>query len=436
MQNKINPWAHRFADLLNKERIKELATVRVSPLEDLYSLPIELACAKLESLLDQTFYPTNQCVDILARLIGAADAHYRLTYSDIENFLMGIYDEDVPLKQFELPICLTGLAGIGKTSLLKAFLRVMGCEQYIELNQFHSPFVMATPKLITIGPRKSVNDLMKALTNSDAKNLNYVARFQSYRDSIPFIIADEFQFATSSSTANTIISQMLLSLCYVGVPWMFCANFSLLNKLQRRPVEEVERLLSNPIVLRPDSYNSECWMNTLGFQKEVAPEIIKIDAESDAKRIYIMTAGRKRATRRLICEAFRIVYPSKGLIDMPALERAYKSYEFSSYRKDSEIILNQMILNHPHKGRADLWCSLPMPKDAATQFFEDARAHRNDLVAEMELKSALTGPERKAAKEIQSNFKKNKNNVVTLGQNNKLNSQELINNAKKFRDSL
>jgi hypothetical protein len=251
-------------------------------------------------------------------------------------------------------------------------------------------------------------DILKDLAGPDSKTKGLIEQCKklTFRDGIPFLIADEFQFATGSSTANTKVTQMLLSLTYLGIPWCYNANYSLVDRLMKRPEEDRQRLLTDWEILLPDPPESDDWQQTLKSQKDVAPEIFRFDPKEDARAIYSYVAGRKRALRDLMILAFRQEHPRRGVVDIAAIKRAYHSREYGGYRQETEILITQAIVNKPDKNRKDLWCPLPLPPKATEVFAKFASDQRNEKVADEELKASLTEAERKAVQEIQRSIKK------------------------------
>lgn len=404
-----NPWAVRYKSLLDKDVIKKRAIVTVPALICLRDVPTELACIQLENALNTVFYPTTQCVNILHRFVGIAHAHCVTKYSDGKAFLAGVYAKESPLIESFPAILLTGLAGIGKTQLMKAFRRIQVEDSQVKVDEEHSPFPLKGPWCVTIHARSNPMDILKALAQADASSTALVDKCKKlvFRDGIPFLIADEFQFVTGSS-ANTQVTQMLLLLTYVGIPCCYNANFSLVGRLLKRPEEDRQRLLSDLEILLPDPPSSDDWQQTLKIQKEAAPEILTFDPIKDAADIHAYTAGRKRATVKLLVLALRNEHP-RGVVDMAAIRRAYHSPGYASYREDAEILATQAIQNKPDKKRKDLWCPLPLPPDTAAVFLKSANERRDERVADAEIRASLNGDERKALEEIQRDIKKTKN---------------------------
>lgn len=435
-----NPWAARYASLLDREMLKQRAIVTVPSIEGLQSMPIETACKTLERGLKTVFYPTNQCLDILYRFVGMAHAHCLEKYPSPKDFLAGIYAEEAPLQEFSPPICFTGLPGTGKTKILKALNRILDFETHLTFDD-HSPFRLRGPWYVTVKAKNTPNDIFRSLVhvNGSLADLIKKSRRNAYRDGVSFLFADEFQFATGSGQANTRVSQMLLSLAYLGLPFIFAANFSLCYRLLKRPKEERDRLLSKVIVLLPDHPESDDWLDTLRALQAVAPEILVFEVEKDAADLHRWSAGLKRALVELIMIAFRDVHPRGGKIDRSALKRAYESMDFAQHRNDVEILATQAIQNRPGTKSKDLWCPFPLPKETAESFTELAKGQRDQKFAEAELEASMNAEERKALQAFEKTQKKGEKTggtVTPIKRKPVPTAEDLKNNANWFKDLL
>lgn len=379
-----NPWAARFEPLLDRDTIKERATVVVPSLQGLRDMTTEHACKQLENALKTVFYPTSQCVEILHRFVDIAYAHCLITYPNNKAFIQGAYSEHPPLPKFAFPILLTGLAGTGKSELMTALNRIQIEEQSIIVDPDHGPFALKSAWQLTVDVRNTSKAILSSLVSSDGnvKDLRVLCKRNAFRDGVPSLHADEFQYVTTSANSNALVTQMLLSLGLIGIPWTYTANYSLVHRIMKRPEEDRQRLLANYIVLQPDAPDSEDWINTLKAQKSVAPDILTFNPVSDAKELHVFTAGRKRAMTSLLVQALRYEHPRGGNVDLAAIKRAYHSPGFASYREESEIILTQTIENKPNKKRPDLWCPLPLPAEETAVFLKFATEQRNERFAD------------------------------------------------------
>ena len=436
-----NPWAARFEPLLDKKTIKQRALVTVPEISGFKDMSTELACTKLENALETVFYPTTQCVDILHRLVDTAYAHCITTYPDGKRFLAGIYAKDSPLSEFSPAILLTGLSGTGKTQLMKALSRIQTPENTITVNAEHSPFPLKTMWQVTVNAQSNPTEILRTLSQSEGSASTLVDKCKriAFRDGVAFLSADEFQFLTGSSNANTRVTQTLLLLAYIGIPWCYNANFSLVARLLKRPEEDRQRLLSDWMILHPDPPSSEDWQKTLQAQKDVAPEILVFDPNKDGDAIHAYTAGRKRAVVKLLVLAYRQEHQRGGLVDLAAIKRAYHSQSYATYREEAEILATQSIQNKAHKTRKELWCPLPLPHSATVAFSEASKKQRDEKVADAELMSALNSDERNAAKEIQKQIQKRQKPsgaVIPMRKISAPTAEDLKNNANWFKDQI
>ncbi len=435
-----NPWAARFAPLLDKALIKKRALVRVPKIEGIHEMTTESACAKLNKALETVFYPTTQCVDILHRFVDSAYAHCITTYADRQTFLSGVYSSKTPLAEFCFPILLTGLSGVGKSQLIKALSRIQNDDSDILVDAGHSPFPLRGPRCVTVLAKSNPLDILRTLSATNDTSTNLVANCRKliFRDGIPFVMADEFQFATGSSSANSRVTQMLLLLGYLGIPWCYCANFSLVSRLLKRPEEDRQRLISDWAILQPDPPSSEDWINTLDIQRSVAPDILRFDPSKDGAALHAYSAGRKRAVAKLLVLALRSEHSRGGTVDINAIRRAYHSPGYASLREESAILATQAIKNLPDKRRKDLWCPLPTNNSTA-EFTKASIEKRNELVARAELESSLNGEERKALREIERVAKKSNSKsgeIVPIRRKTVLTADELKKSADWFKGQL
>lgn len=436
-----NPWAARFEPLLDRNTLKKRATVSVSSLQGLRAMSTELACSRLETALNTVFHPTAQCIEILHRFVDSAYAHCVTTYPDSKTFLKGVYSQSSPLPDFSFPILLTGLAGTGKSQLMKAFRRIQMGEQSIVVDEDHSPFTLKESWQVAVNVRNNPKDILRTFASAEGgtKNLIDQCKRLAFRDGIPFLIADEFQFATTSEKANALLTQMLLSLGFIGIPWVYNANFSLVRRLLKRPEEDLQRLLANSIVLQPDSPSSEDWIRTLQVQQEVAKDILTFNPITDAHDLHILSAGRKRAMVKLLVLSLRNEHPKGGSVDLAAIKRAYQSPGFANYREEAEILSTQAIQNKPQPKRLDLWCPLPLPPEATAVFSKAATDQRNERVADAELESSLNKEEREALKAIRKATKKTvkpTGDVIPIRRNAPPTADELKQNTNWFKDQI
>jgi hypothetical protein len=268
-----------------------------------------------------------------------------------------------------------------------------------------------------------------------------MCRRRAYRDGVAFLLEDEFQFATGSSSANARVTQMLLASGYIGLPTGIVANFSLLHRLMKRPAEDRHRLLSNPIVLLPEHAGSEDWYKTLDAQQAAAPNILVFDTKKDGPTIHRYSAGDLRAEVALLLCAYEIGRASNGVVGLREIEAAYHSTQYAAYRRDVEAITQLSLGDRKmRKMRPDLWCPLDLPADATAKFAARASEARQERADDQATRDSLTAEEQAAlaAKEKSSQPKKQTTSgqVVRLAKKGPPTAAELQAKMAKFRDRL
>jgi hypothetical protein len=122
MKTKRTPWVTRFDGLLDRDGIALRAEVQACHVPGLATQPPHLALASLEQELSRLQVFSGVEVDILARLMERSQSYAIRAYPDLHVFLRRLHAEEIDVLS-PLPVCLTGLAGVGKSSLLACLLR-------------------------------------------------------------------------------------------------------------------------------------------------------------------------------------------------------------------------------------------------------------------------------------------------------------------------
>lgn len=212
----------------------------------------------------------------------------------------------------------------------------------------------------------------------------------------------------------------------------------MLQRLMKRPGEEQQRLLAQPIVLMPDAPDSEDWRKTIQALVEISPANFILDPEKLAPDLHRYTFGRKRALTQLLTLAFRIEFPNGGIVTSTSLAKAYKDASYTVFRDETECLFKQTITNRPNRGRSDLWC--PLPNDGESQVAQIKQfsvAARERAATDTEIRSALTAAEAKVATAMGNSTKKTSRDaggkVLSLC-NKSQDASTLIQNMSTFLD--
>jgi hypothetical protein len=436
------PWVSRFIPLLDKAEIKRRALRPATPLTNLHELPVKTASSLLANELKEVFYPTTQAVDVLHQCVEMALAHSLQHYPDERTYLDGIYKKESPLPDFMSPLCLTGLAGIGKSGVAKALGRIFPADEVISCSADEVKHPLKSLWEISIRAQSKLSDLLAPLGGAEGslRDQTRSARRRAYRMGISLVVPDEFQFMTASSTANTRIVQALMSLGYLGLPFAFIANFSLLHRLLKRPQEDRDRLLSKIVVMMPDAPESEDWINTLKLQLAAAPGVFQIDPNTDGKKLYRYCAGIKRYEARLLEVAYILARTYRPrdkttIVTMADIKAAYESDKYATQRADAELITQQFIINRQaDKKRYDLWCPIEQPRTLSETLATQLQRQRSINLAEKVQYASASQAERQAYDACTSTpGKSGTHNVVGLNRKKRPTAEILKANASLLR---
>lgn len=396
-----NPWVARFAGLLDPGEIRRRVEVRPRPFADARRMSPVQASRELSTRLNEMFYPSAQCVAILLEWMSHAIEHCREHYRDRIDFSAKLFGDDAPFPPFMFPICLTGLAGTGKSQLLIAFARLMPAISTVTTND-RTVFKLESHRILVVRAKDSRTDILAELIGQKGgvRLQLSIARKRAYRLGWAFLGADEFQFMTQSDEANTRLTQVLMMLGYLGIPFVYIANFSMIHKLLRRNQEDRQRLLGNVIGFFPEGPDSQDWVTLLEWQKSICPDIFKFDPKGDARAIHELTSGINRAEKTLLGIAFRRGLETGSAVDLPALERAYQSSEYAMYRSDVKLLSKLSHSPELKKSHKDLWCPLDIERPFSSD--EVFMKGRQERVAEVALEESLNASEKAAVKTLTS----------------------------------
>lgn len=417
-----NAWAKRFELLLGREAMRQAVEFYPEPLSDLGRLPIALAVEKLKQTLGLLFYPSEQCLDFLEDWVGRAYAHAILCYSDPIAFCAAIQSQTLPIPEWADIFILTGLAGVGKTALLEAFLRAMKLDLSITTPD-GTMWPLQSCWQVKFRDIKTENGFWQRLGSTYTAthdNVSYCRRL-AYRLGISFLSLDELQFFTLSREANTNLTRLMLAACNLGLPTNAVGNYSLVRRLMKRDSPDQQRLLGNVKVMMPDDPDSRDWMQFLTCQKNALPDVLAIDPNNDGPRINLLSGGQKRAEVRLIVIAYEKKRKASSNPDVKVfltdLEDAYESGEFRVHREEIEEISRRTLTNVTKDD--DLSCPIELPATQVQQFKRRAEQERNSRVARQELEDSLSAEEKQRLKEATKKTPKTRSSATVRSINSK-----------------
>ncbi len=366
-----NPWISRFSELTELDEIERRAYIPAQPLCDLAKLPTDTAIELLRKGLERIYVPTKQHCKILKRLIEVAQGHAILSYPNRRTMLEVAY-RDIFKSNPQPAICLTGLAGVGKSSLINALSRVLPADDFIDIDESHRGFPLRSALQVEVGSRSGLKPILTQLcaenfpTEGCAKTNEVAVQLlakKAYLTGVSILTADEFQFLTQSSTANAKITEILLALRDIGLPFVYVGNYSLGHRLMNRNDEDKQRLCSQPIFLDPELPASEDFRRQLQEILNVAPDLLAFDPDLDSEKIYLFSAGAIRRVIMLVTIAARYVLDNDlEKVTISEVEIAYNSSDYFAMRQVVQDIARQMVTGKDDKSRKDLCCPYPRPK--------------------------------------------------------------------------
>lgn len=366
-------WLYWFNRLDNDEEIRLAAYTPVVPIKALQTMRIEAACSKLDEAWKNVFVPGPQHVDILRTLVDQAKEFAQSNHPTLKDYNRQL-SANLPPAGLQPIRCLTGLAGVSKSSLVKAFERICQLEHPGQFIAEGQRLALRPVRRVEIDGQPSTRSILKNLANPLAiasKAMSDTAALMAHlRDWFMVsgccsLVVDEMQFFTQSSTASTKTSQVIMCLGNLGVPLIYIANYSLVRKLMLRPHEEKDRLLAAPIVLDPPNPDAPWWAAAVTEYLAVSPECFRIDVPANAGELHRLTAGLFRALRQLLLHAYReAVSTGSTFVSMREVRLAYRSRAFSCHRKDIEDLASLAVSRLMEEKRFDLTCPFAEIKDA------------------------------------------------------------------------
>jgi len=296
----------------------------------------------------------------LRQLASVARSFAGTRYPDERTFIQLAYSP-TPVDFMPPVICLTGLAGVGKSAITKAFQRLFPPGSLIDVPG-HAAFPLTGFWQFTFA---GFSGLSKLLTQNfrdprvqKSKGAASKAAAEAVAQGISLIATDELQFLTQSS-ANTLAAKVLLQMSAIGPPLVFTSNYSMLHRLASRPHEERQRLLTFPIIIHPLASDSGDWHKLVREFLKAAPELSGLRcAPNIEEQLHTYTFGIPRSLVLLIGIAYSFARRRSDFckVSLNDLESAYRSVDYSSTRNDILALVEGLI--NPRKLRSDLACPL------------------------------------------------------------------------------
>lgn len=372
----INEWRACFERSTDDAAID--ARIRLIPpaLLELYRQPALSAKDAYRNSLKELFIPGAQHRNLIRELYEFVVLHLDRTYSSVGAYVERCNTLDLRKIEFDPSyiMILGSLSGVGKTLMSKAIMRFFSQIEpaYIELPGMPRYRVdrVWRMQMKTGGDLKGLLNPYLSNASGSEDDLIVLAAKRCFTNLVALLLADEFQFVTLSENASAKASKILMRLATIGCPLVTCSNFTLLNKLYKRPQQERRRLLEKVRFIFPELMGSPGWCQTLQAQLDVAPEIFasdkSISVAKGGEMLYNYTYGINDCAARLLSLAYFVARNAgRHTVEPGDIERAYASADYLYFRQDVELLKRQDV--QEKSLRSDLWCD---------HYFESLQAYK------------------------------------------------------------
>ena len=459
-----NCWLSRFPDNLSNEKILKSVAVSALPILDLGANSADVDARRLERNLKLVYVATPSICAMLKKLIQIGHAHASEKFPNVSTYVRGLYD-DFSLEPPPYPFCLTGHSGVGKSELLKAFSRLLGTfenlqiagiegirnvpywyvgiNRQVTLGELFSPILQASR-----GESVSGSMLEESTIRYKLNSILGKLKRQAQREGVCLMGIDELQFMTVSQDATSLITKLLYQCWTIGPRLIFASNFSLIHSIKRRPDQDRQRLLSNPLLMHPSEAGSEDWKMTLAELFKVAPDVFDLTDTKASEALHHYTFGINRRLVDLLVLAYRMQREKKEhVVKLEHIERAQRSAQFSDHRETVNALI-RLSINKSTSGhvRKDLLCPFEYLGDQSFDGADDSNVHQAEKIKERKairvhddaLRASLTADERKMvnAREGVSNKSKNQGNVMKIPRPKVLSKASLSEGDAAFNDMM
>lgn len=438
-----NPWIDRF-NVLTDEVIEQRMRCIPEPYVPSRKSNSEIITNEVGNLLSRLYVPTQKALNIATHLVGLANAHSYLHYKSELQYISDTYQPLVPLDVYFPSVNITGLAGVGKSALACALLRCLDHEVEVPIKE-HEPHKLRIIWSQNYEGQTSPTGMLLAflvsvgVDTATAKKDSLLSqcRREAFQRGISLSIMDETQFQAFSASASAAVAKVLITHCMLGIPNVYFSNYNLGHKLKKRPQQDRQRLLSRPIVLMPDTEDSDEWREYITVVQDLLSEIVDLDIESDLQFIHYATSGIRRLVGDLLLIAIQNKASAHRSVTRKDLELAFKSTSYTVNREDVKLLYQQFRTGkQANKTREDLWC----PFSDTENYFQDYvktidEVENNERMMKL-AELAMTPDEKSIHKKIQRNSKHKCKNNVTPIRKGKSTLEDLKKANDEFKDSL
>lgn len=395
----------RFDGYMDIESIRRRVIIRPEPVKGLELLQPWIAAEQLAEKLREIYLPNEFSLSFIQEMIHLAYLHNLKIFSSPAGYAARIFN---PPEAEVYPICLTGLAGVGKSQTIAALRRALppptdlACDLYqgtVELTSVW--YASARGKA---GGKQLLLDFVHG-SGHDGRRSNLAkllveCRRRTNRDGVSMVVLEETQHINTGMAASKV-TDILLTMAAIGPPMIFVSNYSLVHKLLRRNSEDKQRLLSEPRIMLPEDPKSQDWADYINECIRVSGCREKGGEEEFAAELYRSTFGIKRLAVQLLKLAYiECRTAGRNRIELEDLHKAYRSSGYTSNAQEVEELQLQVIYRGSSRSHLDLRCPFDLPVEFKSNVVSFTRTDRDQRVQARAFDSSTTGVERSVLKHI------------------------------------
>lgn len=393
----------RFSSCLDSERVRNKITVRPASIDSLNDTHPLVGAEVLANSLKQIYIPNQFSLLFINEMLIKAYMHQLNVFSSEVEYTSRIYN---PPEVEVSPVCLTGLAGVGKSNTVTALRKVMPEPTEYFSEHCTGPVTLVSHWYASARGKLSGKGLLCDFLSIEKNPLVSMgkllleARRRANRDAVSLVLLDETQHINTGS-GSVKVTDILLTMAAIGPPMVYLSNYSLVHKLLRRNSEDKQRSLSDPRIMLPDEPDSKDWKDYIDECVRVSGGHIRPSSTEFAAEVYRCTFGIKRLAVLLLKQAYVECRNDGRLwVELSDLGRAYRSAAFTSNASEVEE-LHLQALNSRQTKRLDLCCPFDLPVAHKSKILKFVRAERQSHVVATVFDSALTSRERAAKNRIE-----------------------------------
>lgn len=378
------------------------------PVPGLANCPHALARSELRRVLSSAYVPSNQVLTVVRKALGMLDQHFKAYYASLSDYRLGIGSAISPLPP-SLPMCLTGLPGVGKTQMLAGLMRLLEGRIEVDLGPGYRPVTLALGHHVKVTAANSLVGIVKDVIfghgeASGAMKLSELRKLggrKLYRDGRGLVALDEMQLIARGTNASTNLNKLLLTCADFGVPQIHASNFLNVAKIKRSGKEITDRLLVACEVMTPEPENDPAEVEMRRVYEKLTKGVVpKSDAFWSALNELSFRIHRTRI--ELLSLAFeRARLQQRHRIEYEDLLVAAQTADYAINLEQVRVLSEMSISGKAVKGYQDLVCPFGVrfafPPDAQRKAETVARRD----IEEEAVRSSMTPQEHRGMEAMQ-----------------------------------